>query len=277
MKLSGTIILLLFTFFMGFSQSRNDLPENDRKGKLYFYWGWNWSWYSNSNIHFVGSNYDFTLYEVSAKDRQSKFSANYLNPFQITIPQYNFRIGYYLKHNYSISFGIDHMKYVVQQNQSVKISGNINNSGTQYDGMYDEDDIIIQEGFLLFEHTDGLNYVNIDFRRIDEFYRWKKIKFNVTEGLGAGILYPKTNATLLNYERYDDFMVSGWGINAVVGLNILITKSFFIQSEFKAGYINMPDIKTTNYDSDQAKQDFFFTQLNITFGANINLKKKDKR
>lgn len=44
----------------------------------------------------------------------------YFNSGNITIPQYNFRVGYYFKPNWDISFGIDHMKYVLDQNQITK-------------------------------------------------------------------------------------------------------------------------------------------------------------
>jgi len=46
-----------------------------------------------------------------AKDRQTPFSLNaYLNPTLITIPQYNFRIGYFISKNYDISFGVDRIE-----------------------------------------------------------------------------------------------------------------------------------------------------------------------
>lgn len=275
MKLTLTIVLVLFMLSLGFSQDQSNAQQIDRKGRLYFYWGWNWAWYSKSDIHFTGSNYDFTLYDVSAQDRQTQFSAYYyMNPMHITIPQYNLRIGYFITKNYSISIGIDHMKYVMKANQTVKISGYINDSGTVYDGTYDNDDIILTEDFLQFEHTDGLNYINIDFRRFDQIFDLNKLKINITEGLGTGIVYPKTNATLLNNERHDEFHLAGYGINAVVGINFELYRSFFVQTEFKTGYINMPDIQTTNYDTDKASQDFFFYQLNVTLGASINLIKK---
>lgn len=275
MRVTATIFLLLFSLSVGFSQDKPNAQQIDQKGRLYFYWGWNWSWYSKSNIHFSGTNYDFTLDKVSAQDRQTKFDPNYyLNPLNITIPQYNLRIGYFITDNYSISFGIDHMKYVVRANQTVKISGYIDNTKTIYNGVYSDDDIAIEEGFLQFEHTDGLNYINIDFRRFDQIFTLYKFNINLTEGLGAGIVYPKTNATLLDFERNDEFHVAGYGINAVVGVNINFVRSFFIQTEFKGGYINMPDIRTTQYTEDQASQSFFFYQLNVVFGASINLKKK---
>jgi hypothetical protein len=277
MKRIIAIVFIVLFSFTAFSQDQAYNYQKERKGKLYFYWGWNWGWYGKSCIHFQGENYDFTLDKVSAKDKQSQFSPNiYFNPAHVTIPQYNFRLGYFITDNYNISAGIDHMKYVVQQNQTVKINGYINNTGSGYDGVYEDDNIAVADSFLQFEHTDGLNYINLEFRRYDAVKEWKKVSLNVTEGLGGGVLYPKTNATLLSYERYDDFNVSGFGLSAVLGLNLAIRKFFFVQTEFKAGYINMPDIRTTNYTVDKASQDFFFYQVNIVFGATINLNKKSK-
>ena len=50
-----------------------------------------------------------------------------------------------------------------------------------------------QEDFLEFEHTDGLNYVNVEVKRFDDISRYLGIKtanfrVNLTEGIGAGVL-----------------------------------------------------------------------------------------
>jgi len=234
-------------------------------------WGWNRAWYSDSDIHFSGDNYDFTLDNVIAKDRQTKFDlAIYFHPKWITIPQTNFRLGYFIKHNYEISLGVDHMKYVVQQNQEVVINGELNN-GTTYDGTYQNDSINIKKGFLEFEHTDGLNYINFEARRFDKVFSYKNINLNITEGLGFGFLLPRTNTTLLNKERYDQFNLAGYGINSVLGLNINY-KIYFIQSELKGGFINMPNIRTTNNSSDKASQHFSYVQANFLVGVRFRLK-----
>ncbi len=272
MKLSITIVILFLTTISGFAQEKPEVEPKGNKGKIYFYWGWNRGAFSNSDITFSGSDYNFTLRDVVANDRQSSFDAKtYLVPGNATIPQYNFRIGYFITDNYNISFGIDHMKYVMQKDQTVKIDGQINNSGTEYDGIHSNKDIMITEDFLKFEHTDGLNYANIAFRRFDEIYEIYKIKISLTEGIGLGILYPRTNTTLLNKERYDEFHLAGYGIDAVVGVNFSFLKYFFVQSELKGGYINMPDVRTTNSESDKASQDFFFSQIMIVFGASIQI------
>ncbi|MFN8254578.1 MAG: hypothetical protein U0W24_02740 [Bacteroidales bacterium] len=277
-KIKSIFIFLMLFSVKGLSQPQSlNNQVRSRKGDLYFYWGWNWSWYSNSDIEYKGSGYDFKLYNVIANDRQTPFDWNtYFNPMRITIPQYNFRLGYFLNNHYDISIGVDHMKYVVQQEQMVKISGNISNTETQYDGSYSNDDILITEGFLKFEHTDGLNYVNFELRRYDQVIDWNKVKIGLTEGAGTGFLLPRTNTTLLNKQRYDEFHLAGYGISAVFGVNILIYKYFFIQSEVKGGFIHMPDIRTTMSESDKASQHFFFGQANILFGANFNLSRKNK-
>ncbi len=273
MKTTFTIFALLLMFVsQGFAQDNPPAEKQSRKGTMYLYWGWNRGWFTNSDVHFKGNDYDFTLYDLVATDRQSDFAWDpYFKISRLTIPQYNFRLGYFFKENYTISFGVDHMKYVMVQNQTVKISGTIDTSySQQYGGTYDNDDLYVSKDFLTFEHTDGLNYLNFEIRRFDEIYSFGKMSLNITEGFGAGMLMPKTNSVFLSRERNDEFHVAGFGLGAVVALNFTFCKYFFIQSEFKAGYINMPNIRTTPDPADIASQDFWYTQLNVVFGAKYN-------
>ena len=249
-----------------------------KKGNFFVYWGWNRSDYTTSDIHFEGNEYDFTLQNVIAKDRQSPFNLKtYFSPTKLTIPQYNFRLGYFFHDNYQISIGADHMKYVMKQNETVKINGTISNSGTSYDGTYDNDDIQLTEDFLKFEHTDGLNYENIEIRRFDVLFGLKNLSLSANEGIGIGLLIPRTNTTLLNNARYDEFHVAGFGTGIVLALNATFFRHFFIQSEWKGGFINMPDIRTTMNKSDRADQHFWFSQYNIVFGANFRFKTKNPK
>ncbi len=260
--------------FKSIAQSPHYSDQKEEFHRFYFYGGWNAGAFSKSDITFSGVDYNFLLKDVIAKDRQTPFSVDqYINPKNITIPQYNFRIGYFIKKNWHISFGVDHMKYVMQADQNVKITGDIANSGTYYDGSYDNEDIKLTEDFLKFEHTDGLNYINVALRRSQELLDFNKVTVNAVLGAGVGVLYPRTNTTLLNRERNDEFHLSGFGLDGTVGLNITFFDGFFIQSELKGGYINMPDITTTQSSADKASQDFFFGQGNIVFGSIIKFKR----
>ncbi|MEI6575807.1 MAG: hypothetical protein WCO63_06480 [Bacteroidota bacterium] len=268
--------LFLGLVLNGFSQETPVSGPRTYQGRFYAYWGWNRAWFTDSDIHFQGKDYNFTLAQVQAKDRQTPISLDpYANPVKITYPQTNFRFGYFFKNHWNVSFGTDHMKYVMVQNQVSHITGNIANSGTHYDGTYSNDTISLTKDFLSFEHTNGLNYVNFELRRFDQLldlnkYRLGKIEINLTEGLGAGGLYPKTNTKLLNYDRYDEFHVAGYGVDALLGINICFWKYFFLQTELKGGYINMPDIRTTSIKDDKASQHFFYTQVNFLLGGNFS-------
>lgn len=251
------------------------------KGKMYIFWGGNRESYSSSDIHFKGDDYDFTLYDIESVDKPKGWHIDYINPSQMTIPQTNFRIGYFINDHYNISIGFDHMKYVMNQNQVVKIGGVVGNSYPDYAGEYlpsGTNTIDLSDGgFLKFEHTDGLNYVHTEFCRVDDISKLFKIRntdkfqINITEGVGGGFLYPKTNTTLLGKERHDDFHVSGFGVSAKAGLNFTFFKYFFIQTELKVGYIDMNNIRTSNSNSDSASQEFFFLQKIIAFGGIFRL------
>jgi len=263
-----TILLFISSNLFAADQLTAIKNPNNKKGSFYTYWGWNHDKYTKSNLHFIGTDYDFTLKKVKAVDRQSPMAYDpYLRINQITIPQYNFRIGYFLTNNINISIGADHMKYVMVQNQTVKIDGNIANSGTKYDGIYYNSDINLTKDFLKFEHTDGLNYLNTEVNKFGSIKEISKnLNFNYTFGIGAGVLYPRSDVTLLNNARNDKFHIAGYGISTKAGLNFTFFKYFFIQPEFKIGFINLPDIRTTMYKRDKAKQQFGFMQGIAVFG-----------
>ena len=84
-------------------QTSKMLTNFDVKNKvingLYLQWGYNTEWYTKSNIHFRdlvnGVNHDFTIYKAKAHDRND-LDAITKKPIEISIPQYNYRIGFYL-------------------------------------------------------------------------------------------------------------------------------------------------------------------------------------
>ncbi len=284
---------LVFSFIITtvFSQEIDTKPEKftaHNKGKFYVFWGGNRENFSKSDITFKGANYNFTVQDVVADDKPKGWHVDYVNPSRMTIPQTNLRIGYFINDHYNISIGLDHMKYVVRQTQTANVSGYINlpanESGSIYNGNYSntpvnlgtnfvEDDLGALPPFLTFEHTDGLNYVNSELSRVDDISKLfkigntDKIQINVTEGIGGGLLYPKTNSKVIGKDRYDEFHTSGFGVSAKVGLNITFLKYFFLQTELKGGYISMNNIRTTSSESDSAQQNFYFLQRIIAFGG----------
>ena len=274
-KIALVLLLGSISFFSGIAQNRTVNPERyttHNKGKFFFFWGGNRGYYTTSDIRFKGNGYDFTLSDVKAVDKPKGWHIDYINPLRMTIPQTNARVGYFISNHYTISAGVDHMKYVMEQDQVVKMNGYISGTGTIHDGNYNNQEKLLTEDFLTFEHTDGLNYVTIELSRVDDISKLFGIhntdifQLNITEGLGIGVLYPKTNTKLINKQRYDEFHIAGYGMSVKAGLNLVFFKHLMVIGELKGGYINMYDIRTTSSILDKAQQDFFYFQTMLALG-----------
>ena len=276
-------ILFLLISFSGFSQNTEDItPEKytaHNKGKIFIAFGGNRDYFTKSDIHFKGNNFDFTINDAEAHDKPKGWHIDYINPTRFTIPQTNMRFGYFISDHYAVSLSIDHMKYIFTQEQTANVTGTVNMPGTEagsvYNGTYNNTPVDFTDGsFLKFEHTNGLNYVHLELSRYDDISKiftignTDKFQINFTEGLGAGFLYPRTDATVLGKKEHDEFHVAGYGVSAKAGLNFNFFKYFFIQTELKGGYINMPDIQISYDKSDKASQHFMFFQTIIEFGIN---------
>ncbi len=269
---------LTFLLFLNITTTLIAQPPKGsfKKGSFFFYWGYNKSFFNQSDIAFKGNNFDFTIYNVRASDRQSKFEfKEYFKYNKVTIPQYNYRVGYFVNNKYNISIGWDHMKYIVNQNQTVKINGYIANTGTAYDKQYNNEDIVLTADFLKFEHTDGLNYINTELTRNDYLlHLHKNLELSSYYGIGAGIVYPRTRSVVVNKGVNDEWHIAGYGISAKTGINLLFFKHLYLMGEVKAGTLNLPSVLITSNKTERGKQHFSFLQLAFSVGYRFELGKK---
>ncbi|WEK18807.1 MAG: hypothetical protein P0Y49_18690 [Candidatus Pedobacter colombiensis] len=249
----------------------NEVKRNfSRKGDFFVTWGYNHSWYANSDINFKGPGYDFTLRDVVAQDRQTKLSWKYLDPKSISIPQFNFHFGYFIKDNYSISLGWDHMKYVMDIPQKVRIDGHIDPMVSspavptgRYAGVYNGEMLEVGPDMLVFEHTDGLNYASAELERYDDIWvpRSQRTSLTMETGIGAGLVVPRTDAHLFGVGKNNYWNVAGWGVSAKLGFKFYITKGLYLQNSTKVGYIDLSKIHTTGRDDiDGASQNIKYIE-----------------
>ncbi len=241
-------------------------PDAAKARKWSIYWGWNRSTYSNSDIHFTGVDHDFTLRDVVAADMQTDATyANmfgiYLRPSEVTIPQTNMRLAYQYSSDIAIALNLDHMKYVMGQNQSVPISGQIkgvNQSGQQ----------VLTEQFLTYEHTDGLNIISLELEKqypVDLFGPGAPSRLFALAGLG--IVLPKSNVTMgvVGRTRNDEFHMAGYSAGVGGGLEVDVFQNFFVRTAYKFGYVNLPDVRTSSKD-DKASQNFSYNEWLVAAG-----------
>lgn len=313
-KIYQLIVISLFSASVGFSQVA---PENHidstsnpinnhtetrqifkRKGNLYVYWGYNRGFYSNSDIHFTGDIYDFTISDITARDGNDKHDfITYVDPGKFTIPQFNWRVGYFISDKTFLTFGHDHMKYGMDK-QATRLTGYV--ASGDFAGSYDNTMIVVGEDseeavlhtdnldslpgeFVAeFEHCDGLNDFGFEIGRLEQFWisRNGKHVLSANGTFGAGMIIPDSEVEVLmrepmhnNSEGRKSYHLAGYSISASVGLQFDFFKHFFILGKLKAGYINMPDI-LTSLEGGRASQHFNFLEPMLVVGYTHSICKK---
>jgi hypothetical protein len=248
-----------------------DKTSDHKKGSLYFWWGYNRAFYNNSDIHFTGDGFDFTLVDVRADDMPEKWDpAIYLNPAQLAVPQFNFRMGYFIDDKHSISLGWDHMKYKLVQHQLVQVDGYIDPEVfDEYSGRYDEEYTLLTPSFLQYEHSDGFNFVRaaIDRRELLWHSKQHHMRLAFVGGGSVGLLFPWTDFTFMG-ERYRNWIhLSGWGISGHLSARLEFFRHFFLQVEGQWGYTRLSDVILMNKSEARASQSIQFFERSITGGV----------
>jgi hypothetical protein len=256
MKIKILISLLLTSVALtGFSQSKRDTlkqetckcPGDVKKGKGTFYaaWGYNRDWFSKSDIHFQNSgsdNYDFTLYDLKAKDRSGLADLlKTASEGDITIPQYEYRFGYYFnnKHDLGVEINFDHTKYVMINDQVAHVKGQIH--GVQIDK-----DTIVETGFVKFEHTNGANFLMGNLLKRKNFLHSANNRhwLSVIVKPGAGIMIPKTDVTLFGTRIDNRFHIAGWLTGVETGLRYDGFRHFFMEVTGKGTFVDYMNVLT---------------------------------
>ncbi len=269
------IVLLMILFFLRLEGQENGFSK---KGSMYFYWGYNRSTYSTTNLHFNGPNYDFTLYNLRGKDRPTKFGWGYFDPSRLTIPQYNVRLGYYITDRFTISFGSDHMKFIVEENQKTRISGVITSAASErYEGAYLNEEIDLENDLLQFEHSDGFNFASLDVGYLFPVFKKEKFSMFLNLGIGGIWIVTKTKVKVFNEGLDNDFHIAGYSLAGKVGPRLEYKNRFFLLCEMKGGYATLPSVLIKNDDPEIGDHNLSFLEYYIAVGVNFKIGKKKKK
>ena len=148
----------------------------------------------------------------------------------------NYRIGFYLnkKHTRAVELNFDHAKYIVNDWQTVKVTGTID--GVQVNG----DSTLNPQTFLHFEHTDGANWLHFNYVQQQTLLarRDKKPLLTFIWKAGAGINIPRTDFTWRGDRLNNDFHVAGYNISAEGGVRLYALRKLFLEFTGKSGYVN---------------------------------------
>lgn len=231
-KLPAALLLLLLLPLCAMTQNSDSSGTTPhRKGSFYFAWGYNKNWYSTTDVHVhdASGDYDFTLYNMKAHDHTH---FNELLKVQPSIPQYGYRIGYWMPNQtWGVELKFDHAKYIVYDDQLVHLKGKI--LGENYDC-----DTVVSYSFMHLEHTDGANYLMLNGMYRRDLIQCKHYRLFGVGKFGGGIVIPRSDVVLFNQEWNHCFHVAGQIVGAECGLRSEFWNVFFVEASVKGVFAN---------------------------------------
>lgn len=267
-KISLLVLFLLMSSQYSYAQDSTITKKKKMHGTFYVTWGYQKDFYTRSDIRFQDSetdNYDFTIHNAKAHDKEDL--DDFFNT-PLTVPQYVFYGGYFFnnKGDWGIEGGWDHLKYVVTEGQTARITGQIR--GVQYD-----QDTILDYNFFHYEHTNGNNYLTLSLVKRNVLYKSINGHHRVSAlfKAGGGMLIPKTESVVMGNYRDGPFRLAGYVFTLGTAIRYDIYRYFFLEASMKGAYARYTHDKI--YREGFAKQNFLSAQFIISAGINIPLSK----
>ncbi len=244
-------------------------PRNPFTSRMYFAWGYNKEWYSSSTIKVSqpsqNSHYQFN--NVSGNDH---IGWDKLFQHELTIPQYNYRFGFFTKKHpsWGFEFNFDHTKYQMTPGQYAHVTGTIN-------GRNVDTNMVIIDSVNFWKLNNGANF--FCFNVMKRFYlggtRGGMFKLFTIYKLGIGPVIPHVENTLMGHDNNPHFQLGGFNAGFEAAYRLEITKFFYLDLAQKVDYANYFGLRV--YEG-TAKQSFFTYEVMATLGIIIPYKEKSE-
>lgn len=241
--------------------SGQEVVNFDKETGFYFSWGYNKDYFSKSDIHFKNSgsdNYDFKLVGAQAKDLPGFKD---ILKTDLSIPQYVYRLGYYFKKKpqFGIEVNFDHAKYIVTDNQTLRVKGTIR--GRSYDK-----DTVVDNNFIHLEHTNGANFLMANLLYRIKLYESanQNSALSLVFKTGIGTVIPKTDVTFMGTRLDNKFHIAGIIAGEEIAIRYRIYKGVITELSSKNAYANY--FNALGVGTAKVSHSFFTTMFILTLG-----------
>ena len=261
MTILSRILFLFFFFTFTPNFYAQDSLKNVNETGFYFSWGYNKDYFSKSDIRFQNNGsdyYDFKILNCKAVDRpgfRGIFNTD------ISIPQYVYRLGYFFKKKskFGIELNFDHSKYIVFDNQTLRVTGQIR-------GRAIDKDTLVTNEFVHLEHTNGANFLMANMLyRIQLFEsKDKQSAVSLIFKTGMGTVIPKTDVSFMGTRIDNRFHMAGIIVGEEIALRYRIYKGLITEFSSKNAYANY--FNAIGVGTAKVSHSFFTTMLVLTLG-----------
>jgi hypothetical protein len=265
-KAARSVPAIAFFIFAAVSASGQDQREK-QKNEFYFSWGYNTEWFTNSNVRIrqpaLGN--DYTFENIKGHDHRGWDEGLFSKA--LTIPQYNYRLGFLFNPAKGLAFEVnfDHTKFIFTDNRQVHVKGTVDHKNF--------------DGNVLFSSSNGDSssyyYLNngANFLLLNIVKRWhvfklrnEKIKLDLFGKFGVGPVIPHVENELFGKSNDPHFQFGGWNTGIEGTLRATFFKYVYLEYCNKIDYARYSNLKI---DEGTAKQAFGTYEMILNLGLSF--------
>ena len=260
--ITAFVLTALLPFF-SFGQQKDEKKKKHFIKEVYASWGYNQEWYTNSTLHVsqpaLGNNYN--LVGVRAHDHKGWDDGLFQEA--LSIPQYNYRLGFLLDEEKGWGFEInfDHTKYIMSD-QNAHIKGTLNNRHVDSSIAFNS-----ANGFYYFLNN-GANFLLFNVTK--KFHILKthdeKLKVDFLGKFGVGPVIPHTQNQLFGESNHQGFQFGGWNTGAEGSLRATFFRYAYLEYSNKIDYARYSGL---NIYEGKAHQAFGTYEMILSIGLII--------
>jgi len=237
--------------------------------EVYFSWGYNKEWYTPSSVHVsqpsLGNNYTYS--HIKGHDHPGWDEGLFSKA--LSIPQYNYRLGFLIDEEKGLGFEInfDHTKFIFAD-QNAHIKGTLNNHPVDSTVAFNA-----QNGFYYYLNN-GANFLLFNIVKhwhLKEFPR-AKIKLDFLGKAGIGPVIPHVDNSFFGKANNPGFQFGGWNTGVEGAVKATFFKYIYLEYSNKLDYARYSHLEV--YQG-RAKQSFGTYEMILSLGFTIPTGKKE--
>jgi hypothetical protein len=235
-----------------------------KNGSLYASWGYNKEWYTRSTLHVhqssMGNNY--RMEGVAAHDNPGWNDGLFQK--ELTIPQYNYRLGYFFneRQDFAIEINFDHTKYIIRQGQEVNLKGTLSGQAVDRPLVFSSKD-----GFYYFLNN-GANFLLFNLVKRWQLYQvpGNQLRVDLLTKAGIGPVIPHVENGLFGKDNKPGFQLGGWNCGLETALRVTAFKYAYLEFAQKVDYARYSNL---NVYEGKAHQAFGTYELVLSIGVHL--------
>ena len=259
-------ILMMAFASIEFNDSAQE-KKKERKGEFYFSWGYNKEWYTRSSVRVMqpGLGNDYKFVGIEGHDHPGWNEG--LFHIALSIPQYNYRIGYIFdrKHGWGWEINFDHTKFIFAD-QNAHVVGKLNNRQVDTTIAFNK-----KNGYYYYLNN-GANFLLFNVTKRWNFYQDKKNNFKL-DGFAKGGIGPviphvenQFGYTTDSIKEKNDphFQIGGWNIGAEAAIRATFFKTIYLEYANKLDFASYSGLRI--YEG-RARQSFGTYEMILNLGV----------